>query len=359
LNHQESSRQVTMRATPRRHFQWLGSLLSTLFVLLLLAGLGTYLYVRHQLTPVTRHAPVREFEVLPGWGATRVSDALASQGFIRNADVFSYYLRTQNLDRTIGEGLYELSPSLSSQEIARRLSTGGRPRTVRIVIPEGFRAGDIVSRFATNGFDDAIYRELINNPEDLRPSFIPADKPLEGFLFPASYDAPVRAEPRDHIRMMLRRFEQELTPEVQEQLETLELTVYEWVTLASMIQAEAANSGEMPIIAGVFLNRMDRDMLFQSDPTAAYGLGIALPELVAADLRVDHAWNTYTRPGLPTTPINNPGRDALLSIFNPVRLTEDGDPYLYFLHGTDNGVPVFRPNISLADHERDIDLYLR
>lgn len=359
MSDQDSSRQITLRAPPSRSWQWLFSLLSTLFVLLLLAGVGSYLYLRQQLTPVTRHAPLREFEVLPGWGASRVADALASQGFIRNASVFSAYLRLQALDRSIGEGLYDLSPSWSSQEIARRLSEGGRPRTVRIVIPEGFRWRDVVRRFANNGFDEALYRELIENPQGLRPDYIPEDKPLEGFLFPASYDVPIRAEPEDHILAMLRRFEQELTPEVTAQLEELGLSVYEWVTLASMIQAEAANSGEMPIIAGVFLNRMDRNMLLQSDPTAAYGLNIALPELVAADLRIDHAWNTYTRPGLPITPINNPGRDALLSIFNPVRLTEAGEPYLYFLHGTDNGVPVFRPNVSLADHERDIELYLR
>lgn len=342
-------------STPR----WLSQLLSTLFLLLLLAGVGGYLYLRQQLAPVTRHAPVREFEVLPGWGGRRVAEALAAQGFIRNAQLFSYYLRLQNLDRAIGEGLYELSPSWSAPEIARQLSEGGRPRTVRLVIPEGFRADDIAARLSASGFAAERYRELINDPGELRPDFIPEGKPLEGFLFPASYELRVAAEPHEHLAAMLRRFEQELTPEVSDQLEQLGLSVYEWVTLASMIQAEAGSSAEMPIIAGVFLNRKERGMRFQSDPTAAYGLGITLPELVAAHLRIDHPWNTYTRSGLPATPINNPGREALQAIFNPVRYNEAGEPYLYFLHGNDAGVPVFRPNISFDDHLRDIDRYLR
>jgi UPF0755 protein len=100
-------------------------------------------------------------------------------------------------------------------------------------------------------------------------------------------------------------------------------------------------------------------MWLQSDPTAAYGLGKPLPSLTAADLRVDTPWNTYTRPGLPVGPINSPGSAALASVFAPVRQNGDGEDYLYFLHGSDGGVPVFRPNPTLEQHEADIERYLR
>jgi UPF0755 protein len=127
------------------------------------------------------------------------------------------------------------------------------------------------------------------------------------------------------------------------------------------VQAEAANTSEMPIITGVFLNRLDDGMLLQSDPTVAYGLGKDLPELDvnAGDFQQENVWNTYTRPGLPETPINNPGREALQAVFEPVRENEEGEKYFYFLHGTDEGQPIFRPNLTLEDHERDVELYLR
>ena len=137
--------------------------------------------------------------------------------------------------------------------------------------------------------------------------------------------------------------------------------MHEWVTLASIVQSEAASHEEMPIIAGVFLNRLDDGMLLQSDPTVAYGLGKAMPELsaLAGDLRRDTPWNTYTRPGLPATPISNPGSHALQAVLEPERLNEAGVPWLYFLHGTDGGIPVFRPNTNLAAHERDVVVFLR
>jgi UPF0755 protein len=92
----------------------------------------------------------------------------------------------------------------------------------------------------------------------------------------------------------------------------------------------------------------------------AYGLNKDLPELSYpdGDFEQDHPWNTYLYPGLPVTPINNPGHDALQAVFNPQRTNEEDQPYFYFLHGVDEGRPVFRPNLNLDDHNRDVAQYL-
>jgi UPF0755 protein len=329
---------------------------------LILLGLGAIFYIRQQLSPVsTVSAPV-EFEVEPGWGASRVASELEDAGLIRNARIFSLYLRRQSLDRNIGEGLYDLDPAMNAATIAATLNQGGRPRVVRVVIPEGFRMNDIANELAALGlFDEATFQTLFENPSSLRPSFVAADKPLEGYLFPASYEIPVRSTPEEVVGMFLARFEQELTPEVTGRLEELSWTVPGWVTLASIVQAEAANTEEMPIIAGVFLNRLENGMPLQSDPTVAYGLGKDLPELdrSAGDFENDNPWNTYLYAGLPSTPINNPGREALQAVLNPERNNEEGQPYLYFLHGTDEGQPVFRVNLTFDDHLRDVERYLR
>jgi UPF0755 protein len=353
----------TKTAQPVRKVRSAWRVAGFILLLLMLAFLSFILYVRQQLSPVSPGASVpTEFEVEPGWGASQVASKLEDANLIRNARFFTFYLRRQNLDRAIGEGLYDLNPAMSSAEVAATLNKGGRPRVVRVVVPEGFRMKDIAAELSGVGLGDTeTLLVLFQKPGALKPSFVGAKGTLEGYLFPASYDIPVKSTPEEVVKLFLKRFQEELTPEVQAALDERGWSVPGWVTLASMVQAEAANTSEMPIITGVFLNRLDDGMLLQSDPTVAYGLGKDLPELDvnAGDFQQENVWNTYTRPGLPETPINNPGREALQAVFEPVRENEEGEKYFYFLHGTDEGQPIFRPNLTLEDHERDVELYLR
>ena len=350
-------RRATRRPTRRRGR---GVALALLIVVLLAASAA--IAAVWSLSPAGVDPEPRTFEVQPGWGGVQVAEALAEAGLIRSAFAFEAYLRVKGFDRSIGEGLYDLAPSLSVPQVAAALVAGGRPRTVRLVVPEGWRARDVAARLAANGFgSEAEVAERIARPGEIAPPYLPDDAGLEGYLFPASYDVPVRATVDEALRMMVQRFEEEIDGDVAEALLARDLTVHEWVTLASMVQAEAASDDEMGIIAGVFVNRLDLGMALQSDPTVAYGLGKALPELdaLAGDLRQDTPYNTYTRPSLPAGPIGNPGTHALRAVLEPVRHDADGKPYLYFLHGTDGGTPVFRPNTDLADHNRDVQRFLR
>jgi len=347
---------------PPRHLRP-GSRLITVLLGSLLVIVAGILAVVYLLSPPTATPTVVEFEVLPGWGGSRVAAALADAGLVRSATVFAAYLRFKDLDHSIGEGLYDLTPAMSSAAIADRLVEGGRPRVVNIVVPEGWRSANVVERLAANGVSTPDELEaVVADPAGLNIPFLPPGRPLEGFLFPAVYEVPIRAAADEALAPMVQRFRLELDALAPaEELADLGLSVYGWVTLASMVQAEAASDEEMPIIAGVFANRLELGMPLQSDPTVAYGLGKQLPELsaMAGDLLVDTPWNTYTRAGLPVGPIGNPGREALLAVLAPLRYTSDGAPYLYFLHGTDSGVPVFRPNTNLPAHTSDVETYLR
>jgi UPF0755 protein len=340
-----------------------GSRLITALLGVLLVAVAAVVVVAYLLSPPSATPTVVEFEVLPGWGGSKVAAELADAGLVRSAPLFGAYLRVRDLDHSIGEGLYDLTPAMSAADIAERLVAGGRPRVVSIAVPEGWRAANVVERLAANGVSTATdLAALVADPAELGISFLPPERPLEGFLFPAVYEVPLKAEASEALALMVERFGMELDDIAPaERLEELGLSVYGWVTLASMVQAEAASDEEMPIIAGVFANRLELGMLLQSDPTVAYGLGKQLPELsaVAGDLQVDTPWNTYTRAGLPFSPIGNPGREALLAVLSPERYTSDGALYLYFLHGTDAGVPVFRPNTNLPAHNSDVETYLR
>jgi UPF0755 protein len=352
-------------AAPVRRRRFLPALLAVLLVLLLLlsSAVATVFWLLSAPSDVSR--PV-EFEILPGWGANRVAAELKEAGIIRSAQAFAYYLRWEDLDRSIGEGLFDLDPAGSAAETARILAAGGRPRIVQVLIPEGFRARDVVARLEAAGLGSADdYNSLLADPAVFDRAWLEREDGsavrLEGFLFPASYEIPVRSSPQEVLDLFLDRFELELGPGVEAELAELDLSIPDWVVLASVVQAEAGSDEEMPVIAGLFLNRLDEDMPLQSDPTVAYGLNKDLPELSArnGDLKEDHGWNTYTRPGLPEGPIGNPGHAALQAVLHPQRLNDEGVPWLYFLHGSDDGQPVFRPNTSYDAHLRDIELYLR
>ncbi len=361
-NRTEKGTVLFTKEAPKKPARRLWRILASSLIILALAFLGLNAYIRQQLSPVSFGVSAKsEFEIQPGWGAAQVAQKLENQGFIRNARIFSFYLRRQKLDRSIGEGLYDLDPAMSAADIAITLNQGGRPRVTKVVIPEGFRLKDIAKTLAQAGFaDEQTFLDLFQNPGDLAPGFLDGQG-LEGYLFPASYEIPVKSTPQEIVHIFLKRFEQEVTPEVTALLAEKSWTVPDWVTLASIVQAEAANSTEMPIITGVFLNRLDEGMPLQSDPTVAYGLGKDLPELSypEGDFEQDHLWNTYLYTGLPKSPISNPGHDALQAILNPQRSDENNQPYFYFLHGLDEGQPIFRPNLTLDDHNDDVAKYLR
>lgn len=338
-------------------------------LLLLLGALGLNLYIKNQFKAMQTTGLVSnqldnniEFEVISGWGANKIANELERVGLVRNALVFSYYLRFNKIDRSIGEGLYNLNPSMTMQEIAAVLLKGGQPRITKVLIPEGFRLKDIVERVADTGlWTKEEVLEIMTNASEIRPDYLPENATLEGYLFPANYDFPIKNDATSVVKQMIERFEQNLSIENLQILKDNNLSINDWVILASIIQSEAANFEEMPIIAGVFRNRLEQSMPLQSDPTVAYGLGKDLPDLdaVNGDMQKDHPWNTYTRMGLPLGPISNPGKEALDAVLNPVRQNEAGQEYFYFLHGTDNGVAVFKPNINYKNHVRDINLYLR
>jgi UPF0755 protein len=331
-----------------------------LAMLVMLVGAAA-LYSWWALGPAGDTTGTVVFEVPRGVGARGVADRLHDAGLVREPRVFLGLLVWQGIDRRIGEGLYELAPAMDAHEIAAALARGGRPRTVRVVVPEGSRLVDVAQRIELAGLAP---RELVlgaaTSPNGA-PSFLPEAATLEGYLFPAVYEVPVDDPPERTLTRMLTRFERELDDARRERVEAEGFTVHEWVTLASMIEAEAGSASEMAIIAGVFRNRLDIGMRLQSDPTVAYGLGKDLPALdfPGGDFDVDHPWNTYTRVGLPLGPIGSPGRAALEAALAPERIAPNGRPWLYFLHGRDGGSIVFRPNVDFESHLRDVQRYLR
>lgn len=294
-------------------------------------------------------------EVKPNMGVTEIASSLEMQRLVRSGFVFGLVMRYTGADRRIREGFYDLSGSQDNFAVARSLVGRGRPREVRLVIPEGYRASEIVTRLEGLKLSTRAELETAFRQTTLLP-YTTGAASLEGFLFPATYPFRPETTAKQIVQTLTQRFEREVTSERRKQLEALKLSVYQWVTMASIVQVEAGNLSEMPVVAGVFLNRLDIGMPLQSDPTIAYGLNKKLNQLDrrAGDFTNDTPYNSYTRKGLPPTPIGNPGEAALEAILNANRNAPSGRPWLYFVHGLKGE---FRPNTDFQSHLRDVETY--
>jgi UPF0755 protein len=159
---------------------------------------------------------------------------------------------------------------------------------------------------------------------------LPPDATLEGFLFPGTYRISTEADAQTLIRQMLDRFDEQADPAMRQLFGVQQLSIYEAVILASIVEREAVDDTEKPLIAGVFLNRLQLGMLLQADPTVQYAIGSEglwwKSPLAAEDLAVNSPYNTYLYPDLPPGPITNPGLLALQAVAAP---QESG--YIFFV----------------------------
>ncbi|HEX2864962.1 MAG TPA: endolytic transglycosylase MltG [Deinococcales bacterium] len=336
---------------PRRRNRVLVALLSILALLILAAAAGAA-YVYHLISPTG--APAATLEILPTTSLDVIAGSLERRGLSRSIRLFETVYHYKGYPDP-KEGIYHVSGKMNLLEIADALAGQGAPRTFKVTLPEGWRATQVLDRFAQAGlWSKADLKPFFTNPSLSR--FTRGHKNLEGFLFPATYDVRRLASPGEVAQMLLDRFALEVTPEREARLRALNLDVYGWVTLASLVQAEAGNDQQMPYIAGVFLNRLAIGMPLQSDPSVAYGLNIPMNQLdySRGDFKKDTPYNTYTRPGLPAGPIGNPGEAALSAVLDAKRNAPDGRPNLYFLHGLHGE---FRVNPDYASHLRDLNTY--
>ena len=148
----------------------------------------------------------------------------------------------------------------------------------------------------------------------------------EGFLFPDTYEVEPGTSAEDILQMMVRNFDDKLTDKMRERAEKMDLSIYELVTLASLVEKEARFEEDRPMIAQVFLKRLELDMPLQSDTTIQYLLDAPKEDVTYADTEIESPYNTYQHYGLPPGPVANPGIASIEAVLHPA----DTD-YLYFV----------------------------
>lgn len=291
-------------------------------------------------------APPVRVDIPAGATFGDVVDSLSASGLVGSATLFKVYARLRGADRTVRSGRYSIRPGSSWNRIIGTL-TRGEVMTIPMTVPEGFRLVQIAPRIAqVAGVPTDSVQAYLTSPEVVDELEVPGPT-LEGYLFPETYRFASGTRVSTVVRTMVDRYRAVWTPERRARLESLELSERELMTLASIIQAEARQVQEMPLISGVYHRRLEMGWLLQADPTVLYALGGPRDRLLfaAIDSVADNPYNTYTQGGLPPGPIGAPGDLAIAAALEP-----EGD-YLFFVARPD-GSHVFTR--SLADHNRAV-----
>lgn len=288
------------------------------------------------------------FEVSRGEGFNTVTQNLFARGLFENPEKFKLIARLKGYDKKIRAGEYELSAAMSPRQILQKL-VSGKVRLYRLTIPEGYTLKQIAAVVEKSGLCSAAEFSAAAASRPLLAAQGISAKNLEGYLYPDTYFFPKGATGLDIVRAMTARFNAVFKPEWKARAADLKMSVYEIVTLASIIEKETGAAFERPLISSVFHNRLDRNMRLETDPTVIYGISDFNGNLTRKDLATPTAYNTYTIRGLPPGPIANPGAEAIKAALYPA----DTD-YLFFVSKKDK-THQFSTNIK--DHNRAVRKY--
>lgn len=284
-----------------------------------------------------RNPGTKVVDIPQGANLTQISRLLADEGVISNSTLFRLAARGSATEFKAGR--HTLQGDMSYNQLISTLQLAPRVEGVRITIPEGFEVRQIAARLAANGLVDAqefIHTANTGRFDEERFPFLRGitrrEGRLEGYLFPATYEIAPGATAHDIIVQMLEAFAANFTETHYNQARALGMTVDQVITLASIVEREAAGDIDRAKVASVFHNRLNSTHMpyLQSCATVQYILQERRPILTIADTRIPSPYNTYLNRGLPIGPIASPGMASINATLNPA-----DTPYFFFVvnHG--------------------------
>lgn len=263
-----------------------------------------------------------------GQTGSEIADMLFERGLIRSTQGFKLWLYLSGTNDKLQTGHYQIPNKVTVRELISLLQEG-HVESIRVTIPEGYTVGDIAIVLEKNQImkaKDFLAEAKTYVPYPYMKGTKPATYPVEGFLFPSTYEIPVGATPREVIQMMADEMNRYLTPAVKKQIQAQHMSIHDFVTLASIVERESLFDADRPTIAGVFKKRLAHGIPLQSDATISYVLGYAKENVTIGDTQLQSPYNTYVSKGLPPGPIANPGKKSLDAV-----LHSENTDYLYFV----------------------------
>ncbi|MFJ7927836.1 endolytic transglycosylase MltG [Peribacillus sp. NPDC096448] len=332
--------------------------IASLILLIGIVGLVGFLYINSAMKPVDPDDDtIKKVKIPIGSSVNGISTLLEEQGIIKDARVFKYYIKFRN-ESGFQAGEYKLSPSMPIEDIVTSIKTGKlmKEAAMKITIPEGKQLTQIADIIAVKTGEDPkkVFKKLndkkfVNSMQEKFPQLLTSEienekvlYPLEGYLFPATYDFYEEKPTLESIVIEMLKKTEETLQAYESQMDKNDYSVHEMLTFASLVEEEATAQVDRGKIASVFYNRIEEDMPLQTDPTVLYAKGSHKSRVYYKDLEVKSPYNTYKNKGLPPGPIANAGTTSIDAVLKPEKTD-----YLYFL-ATPEGEVLYSK--TLDDH---------
>ncbi|MEI7891278.1 MAG: endolytic transglycosylase MltG [bacterium] len=329
-----------------------------IFAFLVLAIIACLFYVFFKINYSIGGATLKKIVLVEkGDNALVVGEKLNKAGVIDGKYFLALYLwKEGNLHKLVA-GVYDFPVGLKIPEIAS-IITGGQVAMTRIPItfPEGLTLRQMAEKISSNGFSGEEFLSITSNPNQiLRDKYeflkeIPEGKSLEGYLFPDTYYFAKDASSADIIDKMLKNFGGKITQNILDEIGAQKKSLYEIITMASIVEGEVAIDADRKIVAGLFWNRLSIGMTMGSDATLEYVLGGNKRQHSIAETKTDSPYNTYLYKGLPPGPVSNPGISSIMAAVYP-----QTSEYVYFLSDPKTGKTIFSK--TFQEHVANKDKY--
>lgn len=332
-------------------------------VLLVVIGIIGHHYFESAKQPLSPgSSKVIEVKVPIGSTTKQIGSILENKKVIKSGFVFDYYVKAKKYGQ-FKAGYYELKPSMTLKQIALKLQKGGASESQnsgKVLVREGVTAdqiGDVIQKktqFKKKAFlallnSKTFLNELKEQYPNLLGSAVDAKNvryKLEGYLYPATYTVAKKSTLKQLITSMVMKTDEMMKP-YYSQISKKGWTVQQVLTLASLVEREGVTDSDRKKIAGVFENRLDKNMKIQSDISVLYALGKHKKTVTYKDLKVDSPYNLYKSTGVGPGPFNNPSIDSVNAVLNP---TDRDKNYLYFIANIKTGKVYYSQ--TYAQHQK-------
>ncbi len=283
--------------------------------------------------------------VNPGMTGKQIAEMLQKEGIIKDSSKFRIRAKILGLDTLFQAGEYQLSPSMSTEEIYEALQHAIR-ETITFTIPEGYYIRQVAEKLTHDGLITSVDDFYKACEDDYNYDFLPSEvdcvadptgilnaraNRLEGYLYPETYQVFKNASAHDIINTMLAQFEKVYTDEYEARANKLGYSTQQIITIASMIERETMVDFEREKVASVIYNRLNIGMLLQIDACVQYCLGEHTDRVLYDDLEIESPYNTYRNNGLPIGPISSPGKASIEAALYPIE-----SDYIYYVLKPDN-----------------------
>lgn len=267
-------------------------------------------------------------KITRGMTTAEIARQLSDKGVISNSWKFRILSRMRGYDGQMKTGTYTFATGMSDEEVFEAILNGAK-HLARLTIPEGFTVKEIAARLYE--LDLADKEDFLKAAKDFQPyDYITPNKNVffaaEGFLFPETYEIESDYSIEEILKMMTDEFDKRLTDEMRAKAKEMNLSIYELVTLASLVEKEVRYEEDRAVVAQVLLKRLKLNMPLQTDATLQYLMDAPKEDVTIEDTKIDSPYNTYQNAGLPPGPVANPGIEAIEAVLNPANTD-----YLYFV----------------------------